>query len=91
MRTLEVKFLGKFESKFENALVYESGDQLGTLCEISLDKKISRYCPFKRCLAANHISFFFIVTFTIKLFACVALPLHTIPVLNVLKPIENCE
>jgi hypothetical protein len=54
-------------------------------------KKISRYCPFKRCLAANHISFFFIVTFTIKLFACVALPLHTIPVLNFFKSIENCE
>jgi hypothetical protein len=32
---------------FENALVYESGDQFGTFGEITLDKKISRYCPFK--------------------------------------------
>jgi hypothetical protein len=47
MRTLEVEFLGEFESIFENALAYESGDQLGRFGEITLDKKISRYCPFK--------------------------------------------
>ncbi len=46
MRTLEVKFLGELESIFENALAYESGDQLGCFGEITLDKKISRYCPF---------------------------------------------
>jgi hypothetical protein len=32
---------------FETALVYESGKQLSTFGEITLDKKISRYCPFK--------------------------------------------
>ncbi len=42
MRTLEVEFLGEFESIFETALVHESGDQLGTFGEITLDKKISR-------------------------------------------------
>jgi hypothetical protein len=47
VRTLEVKFLGKFESIFKNALAYESGDQLGSLGEITLDKKNSCYCPFK--------------------------------------------
>ncbi len=47
MRTLEVEFLGEFESILENALEYESGDQLGYFGEITLDKKISRYCPFK--------------------------------------------
>jgi hypothetical protein len=33
---------------FEAASVYESGDQLGTFGAITLDKKISRYCPFKQ-------------------------------------------
>ncbi len=46
MRTLEVEFLGEFKSIFENALVYKLGDQLGTFGEITLDKKISSYCPF---------------------------------------------
>jgi hypothetical protein len=44
---LEIEFLGEFESIFEAALVNESGDQSGTFGEITLDKKISRYCPFK--------------------------------------------
>jgi hypothetical protein len=46
-RTLEAKFLGEFESIFETALDHESGDQLGTFGEITLDKKISCYCPLK--------------------------------------------
>jgi hypothetical protein len=32
---------------FETDLDKESEDQLGTFGEITLDKKISRYCPFK--------------------------------------------
>jgi hypothetical protein len=32
---------------FETALDHESEDQLGTSGEIVLDRKISRYCPFK--------------------------------------------
>jgi hypothetical protein len=43
---LEVEFLGEFASIFENALADEPGDQLGRFGEITLDKKISRYCPF---------------------------------------------
>jgi hypothetical protein len=39
VRTLEVEFNGEFESIFENALVYETGDKLGTFSEITLDKK----------------------------------------------------
>jgi hypothetical protein len=39
VRTLEVKFLSEFESIFENALIYVSGDQLSTFGEITLDKK----------------------------------------------------
>ncbi len=40
--TLEVEFLGEFESIFETALDHESEDLLGTFGEITLDKKISR-------------------------------------------------
>ncbi len=47
-RTLEIKFLGELEFIFETALDHESGDQLGTFGEITLDKKISCYCPFKK-------------------------------------------
>ncbi len=46
-KTLEVEFFGEFESIFETALYHESEGQLGTFGEITLDKKISRYCPFK--------------------------------------------
>jgi hypothetical protein len=46
-KTLEVKFLGEFEPKFETALDQESEDLLGTFGEITLDRKISRYCLFK--------------------------------------------
>ncbi len=45
-RHKKVEFLGGFKSIFEIALDRESGDQLGTFGEITLDKKISRYCPF---------------------------------------------
>jgi hypothetical protein len=47
MRTLEVEFLGKFEPIFETALVYESGDQLGTFGEITLDKKPHATVPLR--------------------------------------------
>jgi hypothetical protein len=43
---LEVEFFAEFESIFETALYHESEDQLGTFGEITLDKKISRYCLF---------------------------------------------
>ncbi len=51
MRTLEIELLGEFESIFETALVHESGDQLGNFGQITFDKKISRYCPFKAALS----------------------------------------
>ncbi len=44
-RPLEVEFLGEFESIFETALGHKSEDQLGTFGEITLETKISRYCP----------------------------------------------
>jgi hypothetical protein len=44
---LKVEYLVEFESKFETVLDDESGSQLGTFGEITLDNKISRYCPFK--------------------------------------------
>ncbi len=47
-KTLEVEFLGEFESMFETALDQESEDLLGTFGEITLDKKVSRYFLFKR-------------------------------------------
>jgi hypothetical protein len=34
-------------TKIADAHLCESEDQLGTFSEITLDKKISRYCPFK--------------------------------------------
>jgi hypothetical protein len=40
-RTLEIKYLGEFESIFETALDHESGDQVGTFGDITLDKKNS--------------------------------------------------
>ncbi len=43
MRTLEVEFLGEFES--ENVLVYESGEQLGTFVKITLYKKSHATVP----------------------------------------------
>ncbi len=52
MRALEIEFLCEFESIFEAALAYESGYQLGTFGEITLDKKISRYCPFNHILGS---------------------------------------
>ncbi len=45
MRTLEIEFLGEFKSIIETALVYESGDQLGTFGEITLDKKSHATVP----------------------------------------------
>ncbi len=45
-KTLKVEFLGKFEFIFETALDHASEDPLGTFGEITLDRKISRYCPF---------------------------------------------
>jgi hypothetical protein len=56
MRTLEVEFLGEFESIFENALVYESGDQLGTFGEITLDKKILALLSFSACVSYYYVS-----------------------------------
>jgi hypothetical protein len=53
MRTLEVEFLGKFESMFENALAYESGDQLGCFGEITVDKKSHATVPLKRTCSLN--------------------------------------
>jgi hypothetical protein len=44
-KTLEVEFFCEFESIFETALDHESEDQLGSFSAITLDKKISRYCP----------------------------------------------
>ncbi len=44
---LKVEFLGEFEFIFETALDHASEDQLGTSGEITLDRKISRYCPIK--------------------------------------------
>ncbi len=46
-KTLEVEFLGEFESISETALDHESEDPLGTFGEITLDNNISRYSPFK--------------------------------------------
>jgi hypothetical protein len=46
-KTLEVEYLGEFESIFETAFDQESEDQFGSFGKITLDKKISRYCPFK--------------------------------------------
>ncbi len=43
----KVEFLGEFESIFETALDHELENQLGTFGEITLDKKIFRYGPFK--------------------------------------------
>jgi hypothetical protein len=40
-------YLCELESKFETALDHKSGDQLGTIGEITLYKKISHCCPFK--------------------------------------------
>ncbi len=47
-KTLEVEFLSEFESMFKTALDQELEDLLGTVDEITLDKKISQYCPFKQ-------------------------------------------
>ncbi len=44
-RNSEVKFLGKFESIFETAIDHESGDQLGTFGEITLEKKSHATVP----------------------------------------------
>jgi hypothetical protein len=49
----EVKYLYEFESLFETALGQESEEQLGTFGEITLVKKISRYCPFKGTVARD--------------------------------------
>jgi hypothetical protein len=38
----------EFKSIFEIALDHKSEDQFGTFGEITIDKKSSRYCPFKR-------------------------------------------
>ncbi len=52
-KTLEVKYLCELESIFETALEKESEDQLGTFGKITLDKKISRYCPFNAWQGVN--------------------------------------
>ncbi len=54
-QTLEVEYLGKFESIFETALDQESEGQLGTFGEITLDKKISCYCPFNRGSVSKNV------------------------------------
>ncbi len=46
-KTLKVEFFGEFESIFETSLDHESEDQLGSFGEITLDKIISSYSPFK--------------------------------------------
>jgi hypothetical protein len=60
VRTLEIEFLHEFKSIFETALVYESGDQLGTFGEITLNKKKSHATvPFKLQLFATSWRFYF--------------------------------
>jgi hypothetical protein len=78
---LEVKFLGEFESIFENALVYESGDQLGTFGEVTLDKKISRYCSFNVIIRNLPIS----------AFASILLHLEPLPLLQIRGRTEENE
>ncbi len=41
-KTFKVEYLSKFEYVLETALDHESGNQLGTLGEITFDKQISR-------------------------------------------------
>jgi hypothetical protein len=48
-----VEFLGEFKSILKNALVYESGDQLGTFGEITLDKKSHATVPLSSCWIAG--------------------------------------
>jgi hypothetical protein len=57
-RNFQVENLGVFESIFETASEHEPRDKLATFGEITLDIKISRYCPIK---AAKMIRSLFLV------------------------------
>jgi hypothetical protein len=46
-RTLEVEFLGEFESIFGTALDNKTGERLGTFGEITLDKKSYANVPLR--------------------------------------------